>query len=69
MSNIIDCIAAEIVYHRSCFSKFFLPQKNMETATPTPTYIVTAMEEIYSYIEQTQECQFLLDELIDQITG
>jgi len=64
-----DLVAAEAQYHHFCQKKsFHMPSEFKKGYRPYPT-VETAMEDIYSFLENTEECQFSLDELKSRING
>lgn len=65
----LDLVAADAQYHHFCQRKFFqMPSKFKKGYRPYPT-VDTAMEDIYSFLENTEECQFSLEELKAHIKG
>lgn len=65
----LDLVAAEAQYHHFCQRKLFhMPSEFKKGYRPSPT-VETAMEDIYSFLENTEECQFSLDELKSRIKG
>lgn len=59
----IDLIAAEAKYHDCCFVKFHLPTTGKQIGRPLDGQIIAAMENIFSYIENNDDCQFTFTEL------
>ena len=66
-----DLHAADAIYHEDCYKRFLLtsaPSKR-KAGRPQDEGILEAMEEIYDYIEGNDNCQFSMDELLEQVTG
>lgn len=69
LSSINDLVAEEAVYHQDCY-RTFTRHLYMEKKEPkTDDYILKGMEEIYSYMEGNQDCQFSMNELMAAVTG
>lgn len=59
----LDLVAADAQYHHFCQRKLFhMPSEFKKGYRPYPT-VDTAMEDIYSFLANTEECQFSLEEL------
>lgn len=65
----VHCLVAEEArYHRSCSSKFFSKQHlnpSGKRGRPDDEDIVTGLEKVCSYMEDSDDCQFTLQELLD----
>lgn len=72
ISNAIDLVAKKAAYHDKCYREFFRKSRERKSITPgrPPSDDVTsAMETIYYYLENSDDCQFSFEELINQIEG
>lgn len=58
-----DLVAAEAKYHNDCFVLFLKPTTGGQVGRPQDEALNLAMEEIFSYIESSDDCQFTLEEL------
>ncbi len=66
-----DLHAVDAIYHLDCYKKFTLatlPSKK-RAGRPVDEGVSEAMNEIYEYIEKNDNCQFSMDDLLEQITG
>ena len=67
----VQCLVAEEArYHRSCSAKFFSVKKQHlnpsgKRGRPDDEDIVTGLEKVCSYMEESDDCQFTLQELLD----
>lgn len=67
-----DLVAVGARYHRACISHVYhaLPEEGIKKGRPTGDKIAEAMEGIYSFLkENSDECQFSMNELMNQING
>lgn len=66
-----DLVAADAQYHASCMKKLYYRPKSVATETKPKGFtdqVDEAMSYIFSYLENnSDECQFLLTDLVDQI--
>lgn len=60
-----DLVAVEAKYHHDCYVSFFKPSSGGQVGRPKDEAINLAMEEIFIYIENSNDCQFTLNELRD----
>ncbi|KMQ82542.1 hypothetical protein RF55_22593 [Lasius niger] len=60
-----DLVAAEARYHHDCHVSFKKPTTGGKIGRPQDSRITSAMEKIYTYIENNDDCQFTLAELKD----
>lgn len=70
LEHTYDLVAAGTRYHNSCMKKLYQTPTTTEIKKrgPSANEIDTAMQYIYSYLEQnSEECQFSLDELMTKI--
>ncbi|GBP81140.1 hypothetical protein EVAR_88238_1 [Eumeta japonica] len=58
-----DLVAAEAKYHRDCYANFLKPSTGAKMGRPKDEATNLAMEEIFTYIENSDDCQFTLNEL------
>jgi len=58
-----DLVAAEAKYHAVCYTLFMKRSTEGKVGRPEDTTIILAMEDIFSYIENHDDCQFTLTEL------
>jgi hypothetical protein len=58
-----DLVAAEAKYHDNCYKSFLRPNTGGRVGRPQDEAANSAMEEIYKFIESSDDCQFTLDEL------
>uniref|UniRef100_A0A2S2R4F9 Uncharacterized protein n=1 Tax=Sipha flava TaxID=143950 RepID=A0A2S2R4F9_9HEMI len=63
----IDLVAAEARYHQKCFRKLHNPGTGEKKSRPQNN-IDAAMENVFSYIENHEDCQFTLSELKQTLT-
>lgn len=71
IQHVADLVAVDARYHMSCQKRLYnrVPSGKKRGYRPA-TNVDEAMEYIYSYLtENSEECQFSLDELMDQIEG
>lgn len=75
LEQVNDLVAVDAQYHNSCMKKLYqaTPTGQMKKRgpyRPRSNEIDIAMQYIYSYLEEnSEECQFSLDELMDKIEG
>ncbi|KAE9525653.1 hypothetical protein AGLY_014180, partial [Aphis glycines] len=58
-----DLVAAEAKYHNNCYNSFLRPSSGGKIGRPEDNSVILAMEEIFVYIENNDDCQFSLKEL------
>lgn len=58
-----DLVAAGAKYHNDCYNSFLKPTTGGKNGRPHDEVTKDAMEEIFTYIENSDDCQFTLDEL------
>lgn len=58
-----DLVAAEAKYHNDCYNSFLKPVNGGKVGRPKDEATNLAMEEIFKYIETSDDCQFTLNEL------
>lgn len=58
-----DLVAAEAKYHHDCYASFMKPSTGLKVGRPKDEATNRAMEEIVTYIENSDDCQFTLNEL------
>lgn len=68
LSGSIDLVAEEALYHKDCFTSFFCPTSGIKRGRPESDEITTAMDEIYRILEDSDECQFSLKELTENLS-
>lgn len=72
LSSVTDLVAADAMYHAVCHKRFYgtnAPTGEKRGYRPATT-VDEAMEHIYVYLaDHSDECQFSLEELMDQIEG
>lgn len=61
-------MAAEARYHQNCFRKLHSSGTGEKKGRPLNLNITTAIENIFSYIENHDDCQFPLSELKETLT-
>lgn len=61
-------VAAEARYHQKCFRKLHNPGTGEKKGRPQNKNINAAMENVFSYIENHEDCQFTLSELKQTLT-
>ena len=57
-----DLVAAEAKYHNNCYNIFLRPTTGYKVGRPEDDSVNLAMEEIFQYIENNDDCQFSLQE-------
>jgi len=70
LASIDDLVAADARYHSQCRIKLYqsLPTTTLNRGYSMPNAITESMDYIFSYLaEHREECQFSLNDLIDQI--
>ncbi|KAG8180207.1 hypothetical protein JTE90_027919 [Oedothorax gibbosus] len=60
-----DLVAAGAKYHTNCFHSFLRPNTGSKIGRRQDESINLAMAEIFTYIENSDDCQFSLEELKD----
>lgn len=60
-----DLVVAEARYHHDCHVSFKKPITGGKVGRPQDSRITSAIEKIYAYIENNDDCQFTLAELKD----
>lgn len=58
-----DLVAADARYHDSCYKSFVRTNTGGKIGRPQSETINSAMEEIFNFIESSDDCQFSLDKL------
>ncbi|CAG4987924.1 unnamed protein product [Colias eurytheme] len=58
-----DLVAADAKYHDSCYKSFVRPNAGGKIGRPQNEDVNAAMEKIYEFLENSNDCQFTLDEL------
>lgn len=58
-----DLVAAEAKYHRKCYLSFMKPSTGAQIGRPKDESTDLAIEEIFTYIENSDDSQFTLNEL------
>lgn len=64
-----DLVSVEAKYHDKCFSNFLLLSGKGDVGRPLDENIRIAMDNVFHYIENNDDCQFTLAELKDVIQG
>lgn len=62
-----DLVAADAEYHRKCHRKFMLKVRQRvkeKRGAPENLEINNAMDQIFSYLESHDECQYSIDDLL-----
>jgi len=54
------------MYHKDCERSFSRPPKEKSTRSDN---IKEAMDKIYEFLENSDDCQFTINELLDQVGG
>jgi len=62
---IFDAVAADASYHRDCFTLFFKKTERKSTYD----YIDFAMNDVFEFLENSDDCQFSMEEILEQIKG
>ena len=60
-----DLVAAGAKYHQDCYTSFLQPITGGKVGRPKDETTNLAMEEIFTYMENSNDCQFTLNELKD----
>lgn len=58
-----DLVAAQAKYHHNCYHSFVIPATAGKVGRPKDNNVSLAMEDVFSYIENSEDCQFTLTEL------
>lgn len=71
LASINDLVAEGAVYHKDCYRTFVKPIDfpSPKAEIPRDSHITEAMEEIFTYMEESTDCQFSQDEILGVITG
>lgn len=66
-----DLVAAEAIYHHDCYVKFSRTSSisTQKRGRPKVSNISESMDIIFDYIEMSEECQFSIDDLIEELDG
>lgn len=65
LEDISDLVAVEAIYHERCYINFFKkPTTGGKSGHPLDNDVTTAMEVIFDFIENSDDCQFSLLDLI-----
>lgn len=65
-----DLVASEAQYHQTCYIHFFKTLSSSgKRGRPEVSDITSAMEIICSFMENSDECQFSLEELLNLVEG
>lgn len=62
-----DAVAEEVVYHQKCFPLFW--KNKYKPSDERENEICAAMDYIYSFLENADECQFSMEEIVGNIKG
>lgn len=67
---VTDLVAADAQYHVLCMKTLYLPQRSLhEIGRPPGLEVEDAMQNVYRFLESSdEECQFTMEELMEQIT-
>lgn len=60
-----DLVAAKAMYHSDCYTSFVKPISGGKIGRPESDSITSAMEKIFAFIENHDDCQFSIQELKD----
>ena len=71
IQHVADLVAVDAKYHNTCMKKFYSsPSSRKKRGYRPATNVDEAMESIYLCLEENaEECQFSLDDLLNQIEG
>lgn len=66
-----DLVTVELIYHHDCYVKFSQTSSisTQKRRRPKVSNISEAMNIIFKYIEESEECQFSIDDLIEELDG
>ena len=70
VTNVVDLVAAEAIYHHSCHLQFFLKTPTTGQrghGKPEDVQKATAFKPMCQYLEDSEECQFSMTELIKHL--
>ena len=68
LGGVIDLVAAGGIYHQDCLTKFYKPAKGVKRGRPESENVAAAMEEIYQILDESDECQFSIREITENLT-
>lgn len=68
LSGSVDLVAEEAVYHKDCLTSFFRPVSGVKRGRPESDEIRNAMDEIFRILEESDDCQFSLKELTENLS-
>lgn len=70
LAPVHDLVAAEAKFHRTCYFNFIKEENKQDTpGRPRTTEVHDAMNQIFQFLEESDDCQFSLTELTEQIKG
>lgn len=71
VGTVCDLVAAAAIYHDLCCVKFFSKKSGTgeKRGRPSEDYVIAAMEDIYTFLDQAIDCQYSMDEVMRAITG
>lgn len=71
VENVIDLVAADAVYHQKCFTTFLQSsaQSKKRPGRPLDEDITELMNRIFQVMEESDECQWTIEELIELAGG
>lgn len=68
-NQVTDLVDVKSRYHAQCYNLVLRAPSTTTKGRPSGDVIDAAMEQIYEYVEEnSSECQFLLETLLDQVT-
>jgi len=72
--SVADLIAEDAIYHRKCYQYFFKLEQDStgqpsKVGRPTSSEVTSTMQKIFEELENSEECQFSINDLLDKIGG
>lgn len=71
ITGVSDLVSRHAVYHKNCFLQLhnYVPEDKERKTHKQITLVDAAMNTIFDFIEQNDDCQFTLEELKDKVSG
>jgi len=69
--NLTDLDTAHAVYYRTCYFSFMKnpARRKLKVGRPISVTVTEAMDQIFHYVENSEECQFSANTLMNEIQG
>jgi len=67
LDTIIDLVAAEAIYHNSCYKDFFYVPTGKKRGRPEDEELNSAFDRLVQYLQGHDECQYSLEQLHEKL--